>query len=36
MTNIKRPMPIDDCGCGRPVKITDRKKLVVKKIIKKR
>jgi len=25
----------DDCGCGRPVKITERKKLI-KKVIKKR
>jgi hypothetical protein len=34
---IRKPLPQDDdCHCGKPVKITERKKLVVKKTIKKR
>ena len=26
----------DDCGCGKPLKITDPKRKIVKKVIKKR
>jgi hypothetical protein len=34
---VKKPLPKeDDCGCGRPVKITERKKLNIKRTIKKR
>lgn len=36
---IKGQKPLktnDDCGCGKPVKITERKKLVIKKTIRKR
>lgn len=32
-----KPLPQkDDCGCGRTVKITERRKLNIKKTIKKR
>jgi hypothetical protein len=34
MTIVKKPMPKDNCGCGKPVKITERK--ILRRIIKKR
>ena len=37
MANIRKPLPKeDDCGCGRPVKITERKRLAAKRVINKR
>ncbi len=26
----------DDCGCGKPLKVTDPKRKIIKKVIKKR
>jgi hypothetical protein len=37
MANIRKPHPKeDDCGCGKSVKITERKKIEYRRIIKKR
>jgi len=36
MAKVIKKRNEDDCNCGRPVKITERKKLEVKKTIKKR
>lgn len=39
MTKIKGNKQLskeDDCGCGKPVKITERKKIIYKKTIRKK
>jgi hypothetical protein len=37
MTNIRKPLQKeDDCGCGKSVKITERKKINYRRIIKKK
>jgi len=37
MANIRKPLQKeDDCGCGKSVKITERKKINYRRIIKKK
>ena len=36
MANIRKPNPKDDCGCGKSVKITERKKIEYRRTIKKK